>query len=77
MINIIISNPQVQKSYPYLTPACFPHNWAIADMVKGYIAGTQKEHNHQACEDKGQCEAVRLKKHPAHSDVDDLSEIDD
>ena len=43
-------NLQVRKSYPYLTSARFPHNWAIADMVKGYIAGTRKELNRQARE---------------------------
>jgi len=49
---LLNSNPQVQKSYPYLTTDRFPHNWAIADMVKGYIAGTRKEHHRQAREDK-------------------------
>ena len=28
-------NQQVQKSFPYLSTDRFPHNWAIADMVKG------------------------------------------
>src|SRR6267378_5088539 len=44
---LLNSNPQVQKSYPYLTTDCFLHNWAIADMVKGYITGTRKEHHRQ------------------------------
>ena len=41
----------------------FPHNWAIADMVKGYIAGTRKEHHRQAGEDREGCEnSVTIKK---------------
>lgn len=42
---------KVRKSYPYLTTARFPHNWAVADMVKGYLAGTRKEHNRQSREE--------------------------
>lgn len=43
---------KVRKSYPYLTTARFPHNWAVADMVKGYLAGTRKEHNRQSREEE-------------------------
>jgi hypothetical protein len=48
--------------YPYLTTARFPHNWAIADMVKGYIAGTRKEYNRQAREDEGERSTAGEKK---------------
>ena len=41
---------QVRKSHPYLSTERFPHNWAVADMVKGYLAGTRKEHYRQARE---------------------------
>ena len=50
MYNNNFDHFQVRKSYPYLTTARFPHNWAIAEMVKGYIAGTRKEHNRLARE---------------------------
>jgi hypothetical protein len=32
----------------------FPHNWAITDMVKDYIARMRKDHYRQACEDEGE-----------------------
>ena len=53
--------PQVHKSFPYLTTERFPHNWAIADMVKGYIAGTRKEHHCQAREEEGHDEVTTKK----------------
>ena len=53
--------PQVCKSFPYLTMELFPHNWAIADMVKGYIVGMRKEHHHQAHEEKGHGEVTTKK----------------
>ena len=55
-------NLQVRRSFPYLTTERFPHNWAIADMVKGYIAGTRKEHHRQAQEDQeGRDNSVTIK----------------
>ena len=53
--------PQVCKSFPYLTTERFPHNWAIADMVKGYIAGMRKEHHCQAHEEEGHGEVTTKK----------------
>ena len=53
--------PQVCKSFPYLTMERFPHNWAIADMVKGYIVGTRKEHQCQAHEEEGHSEVTTKK----------------
>ena len=44
--------PKARKAFPYLTPERFPHNWAVAEMVKGYIAGTRKERHRQAREDE-------------------------
>lgn len=67
------SNPgqQVHKSFAYLTPERFPHNWAIADMVKGYLAGTRKEHHRQAREDEAGCNGatnnLRSKNHSRDS----------
>ena len=52
---------QVRKSFPYLTTAHFPHNWAIADMVKGYLAGTRWEHHRQSRE--GSSEDVKPSDH--------------
>jgi hypothetical protein len=67
--------------YPYLTTARFPHNWAIADMVKGYLAGTRKELNRQAREDGGEeisGSGARLKKTTARSSrVDEQDDSDD
>lgn len=44
--------PKVRKAFPYLTPERFPQNWAVAEMVKGYIAGTRKERHRQVREDE-------------------------
>jgi hypothetical protein len=74
-------NIQVRKSYPYLTTDRFPHNWAIADMVKGYIAGTRKDHHRQAREEegerKGKSAPGRLKKGPKDSNTDDSGDNED
>ena len=69
------SNPQVWKSFPYLTTDHFPHNWAIADMVKGYLVGTRKEHHHQAREDEAGHNGInnpRSKKPSRDSDTDNV-----
>ena len=70
------SNPQVRKSFPYLTTDRFPHNWAIADMVKGYLAGTRKQHHRQAREDEsgrnGATNNPSSKKPSRYSDTDDM-----
>ena len=68
----------MRKSYPYLSTARFPHNWAIADMVKGYIAGTQKEHKRQTREDEGERSRAREKKPISNtSDIDEPRDDDD
>ncbi|KAF9470230.1 hypothetical protein BDN70DRAFT_889204 [Pholiota conissans] len=48
-----------QKAFPYLTNERFPHYWATAEMVKGYVAGVRKAFKKQMREelekaDKGQ-----------------------
>ena len=72
---------QVRRSYPYLTTERFPHNWAIADMVKGYIAGTRKEHLRQAREEEGERKGKTapgwLKKAAKESDTDDNDAVED
>ena len=65
--------PQVRKSFPYLTTERFPHNWAIADMVKGYIAGTRKERHRQAREEEGHGE-VTTKKTTCSNDASDTED---
>ena len=63
-------NLQVWRSFPYLTTGQFPHNWAIADMLKGYIAGTKKEYHHQAQEDQeGHDNSVTVKETAHLSDT--------
>ena len=65
----------MQKSFPYLTTDRFPHNWAIADMVKGYLAGTRKEHHRQAREDEAGHNGTnnpRSKKPSRDPDTDDV-----
>ena len=66
---------QVWRSNPYLATERFPHNWAIADMVKGYIAGTRKEHLRQAREEEEECQrqtaTKRSKKGAGDSDNDE------
>lgn len=63
-------NLQVRRSFPYLTTERFPHNWAIADMVKGYVAGTRKEHHRQAREDReGRDNSVTIKKTTRSNDA--------
>ncbi|KIM38668.1 hypothetical protein M413DRAFT_29912 [Hebeloma cylindrosporum] len=42
----------VRNTFPYLTTDRFPHNWAVAEMVKGYIAGTRKARKFQTHEDE-------------------------
>ena len=64
--------PQVHKSFPYLTTKQFPHNWAIADMVKGYIVGMRKEHHCQAHEE-GHGE-VTTKKTTCSNDASDTED---
>ena len=69
--------PEVRKSFPYLTMERFPHNWAIADMVKGYIAGMRKEHHCQAHEEEGHGEVTTKKTTHSNdaSDTEDNSPI--
>lgn len=71
---IIKSELQVRKSFPYLSTERFPHNWAIADMVKGYIAGTRKERRRQAREEeqdrKRDTAHMKTKKRARDSDSD-------
>ena len=67
---------QVRRTFPYLTTERFPHNWAISDMVKGYIAGTRKERHRQAREEeeerKQDITNIKPKKSARASDSDDM-----
>ena len=65
----------MHKSFPYLTMERFPHNWAIADMVKSYVAGTRKEHHCQAHEDQeGHNNSVTVKTTTCLSDASETED---
>lgn len=54
---------EVRTKFPYLTRRRFPHDWAISEMVKGYLAGIRKnlrrkeKEDEDEDDDKGEAEA--------------------